>query len=135
MLQENTLLPVDRLEILILIDNATDNLSSTPKFVEMELLRLAARPDALLTGEAICHACHGFSCMPNIPIHAIFGGLHLVGANEPIIPQTVEAIGGFAPQVIASGHCTGWRALTQLAAAFGDQRVCPSAVGKRYTLA
>jgi 7,8-dihydropterin-6-yl-methyl-4-(beta-D-ribofuranosyl)aminobenzene 5'-phosphate synthase len=35
--------------------------------------------------------------------------------------------------VIAAGHCTGWRAMTQLANAFGDQALVPLAVGKRFT--
>ena len=34
------LLEVDSAEVLILVDNVTDNLSSTPKFVETELRQL-----------------------------------------------------------------------------------------------
>jgi 7,8-dihydropterin-6-yl-methyl-4-(beta-D-ribofuranosyl)aminobenzene 5'-phosphate synthase len=34
---------------------------------------------------------------------------------------------------IAAGHCTGWRAVAALSAAFGDKVLAPSAVGKRYT--
>jgi 7,8-dihydropterin-6-yl-methyl-4-(beta-D-ribofuranosyl)aminobenzene 5'-phosphate synthase len=39
----------------------------------------------------------------------------------------------FGLQVIAAGHCTGWRAVTALANTFGDQIVNPSVVGKRYS--
>jgi 7,8-dihydropterin-6-yl-methyl-4-(beta-D-ribofuranosyl)aminobenzene 5'-phosphate synthase len=38
----------------------------------------------------------------------------------------------FDLSVIAAGHCTGWRATTALAGAFGEAVVSPSAVGKRY---
>jgi 7,8-dihydropterin-6-yl-methyl-4-(beta-D-ribofuranosyl)aminobenzene 5'-phosphate synthase len=69
---------------------------------------------------------------PGVPLYAVVGGFHLAGPNEPLIPQTVEAMKAFDLQVIAAGHCTGWRALTALAVAFGDSVVSPSAVGKRY---
>jgi 7,8-dihydropterin-6-yl-methyl-4-(beta-D-ribofuranosyl)aminobenzene 5'-phosphate synthase len=67
------------------------------------------------------------------PLHAVVGGLHLAGANESIIPQTVEALRGFGLSVIAAGHCTGWRATAALNAAFGDGTLVPLAVGKRFT--
>ncbi|MBI3702259.1 MAG: MBL fold metallo-hydrolase [Rhizobiales bacterium] len=66
------------------------------------------------------------------PLHAVMGGLHLSGANEAIIPQTVAALAEFGLAQIAAGHCTGWRAIAALAAAFGDKVLAPSAVGKRY---
>ena len=61
------------------------------------------------------------------------GGFHLSGSTEAIIPQTVEAIAPFELKLIAAGHCTGWRALGALAAAYGDA-VVPTAVGKRFVL-
>jgi 7,8-dihydropterin-6-yl-methyl-4-(beta-D-ribofuranosyl)aminobenzene 5'-phosphate synthase len=67
------------------------------------------------------------------PLHAAMGGLHLSGANEAIIPQTVAALGEFGLAQIAAGHCTGWRAIAALSAAFGDKVLAPTAVGKRYT--
>jgi 7,8-dihydropterin-6-yl-methyl-4-(beta-D-ribofuranosyl)aminobenzene 5'-phosphate synthase len=54
------------------------------------------------------------------------------GPNEPLIPQTVEAMRGFELKVAAAGHCTGWRARTALANALGEAVISPSAVGKRY---
>ena len=68
----------------------------------------------------------------NIPLYAVLGGLHLSGSNEKIIPETVAALGGFGLSVIAAGHCTGWRALSALATAYGDDTVAPLAVGKRF---
>jgi 7,8-dihydropterin-6-yl-methyl-4-(beta-D-ribofuranosyl)aminobenzene 5'-phosphate synthase len=61
------------------------------------------------------------------------GGLHLSGANEAVIPQTVEGLRAFGLKTIAAGHCTGWRALTALANTFGEGVLAPSAVGKRYS--
>ena len=48
-------------------------------------------------------------------------------------PETVEALQGFDLDVIAAGHCTGWRAMTALANAFGDKKLTPLAVGKRLS--
>jgi 7,8-dihydropterin-6-yl-methyl-4-(beta-D-ribofuranosyl)aminobenzene 5'-phosphate synthase len=66
-----------------------------------------------------------------LPLLGVLGGFHLSGANERIIPETVEAMRPFGLKMIAAAHCTGWRAVSALAAAFGDA-VAPSAVGKTY---
>jgi 7,8-dihydropterin-6-yl-methyl-4-(beta-D-ribofuranosyl)aminobenzene 5'-phosphate synthase len=71
------------------------------------------------------------ACFPGVKLHAVLGGLHLSGTNERIIPQTVKALRGFDLDVIAAGHCTGWRAMAALANAFGDTKLAPLAVGKR----
>ena len=70
---------------------------------------------------------------PGVKLHAVLGGLHLSGTNERIIPQTVAALRDFDLDVIAAGHCTGWRALSALANAFGDAKLAPLAVGKRLS--
>jgi 7,8-dihydropterin-6-yl-methyl-4-(beta-D-ribofuranosyl)aminobenzene 5'-phosphate synthase len=68
-------------------------------------------------------------------LHALLGGLHLSGpAFEPIIAPTVAAFTELAPDLIAPGHCSGWRAQHALAAALPDAFV-PSSAGTRYTLA
>lgn len=65
-------------------------------------------------------------------VYAVLGGFHLsTPLFEHIIPPTVEALGGFQPQVVAPAHCTGWRATHALAAAFPDAFV-PGSVGTRY---
>jgi 7,8-dihydropterin-6-yl-methyl-4-(beta-D-ribofuranosyl)aminobenzene 5'-phosphate synthase len=61
----------------------------------------------------------------------VLGGLHLSGINERVIPQTVKALHDFDLDVIAAGHCTGWRAMSALANAFGDTKLAPLAVGKQ----
>lgn len=70
---------------------------------------------------------------PDVPLHAVAGGLHLSGTNERIIPETVAALRDFSLAVIAAGHCTGWRAVTALANEFGDKTLVPLAVGKRFS--
>ena len=75
---------------------------------------------------------HAKACFPDLPLYAVIGGLHLVGSNERIIGETVEAMREFELAVIAAGHCTGWRAITALANTFGDDRLVPLAVGKRF---
>ena len=75
---------------------------------------------------------HARDTFPGVPLHTVMGGLHLSGANEAVIPQTVEGLKQFGLKTIAAGHCTGWRAMSALANAFGDQVLAPSAVGKLY---
>jgi 7,8-dihydropterin-6-yl-methyl-4-(beta-D-ribofuranosyl)aminobenzene 5'-phosphate synthase len=76
---------------------------------------------------------HAKSCFPDVRLYGVVGGLHLSGANEQIIPDTVAAMHEFDLAVIAAGHCTGWRAMTALANAFGDSMLAPLAVGKRFS--
>lgn len=76
---------------------------------------------------------HARESFPDVTLYAVMGGLHLSGPNEAIIPQTVAGLRTFNLKTIAAGHCTGWRALTALADAFGDKTLAPTAVGKRYT--
>src|SRR5580698_2784451 len=65
---------------------------------------------------------------------AVIGGFHLSGpAFEPVIEPTVAALTELAPELIAPGHCTGWRAQHTLAAVLPDAWV-QSSVGTTYTL-
>lgn len=74
---------------------------------------------------------HARATSPSVPLWGAMGGLHLSGATEPIIPDTVADLKRFGLGVLAPGHCTGWRAMAALARAAGDI-LAPSAVGKRY---
>jgi 7,8-dihydropterin-6-yl-methyl-4-(beta-D-ribofuranosyl)aminobenzene 5'-phosphate synthase len=76
---------------------------------------------------------HARTCFSDVPLHAVVGGLHLAGVNERIISETVEAMREFELAVIAAGHCTGWRAMAALANAFGDSKLVPLSVGKRFS--
>ncbi|WP_448626801.1 MBL fold metallo-hydrolase [Geodermatophilus sp. URMC 64] len=67
-------------------------------------------------------------------LHALLGGLHLSGpAFEPVIAPTVAALTELVPDLVAPGHCTGWRAQMALAAALPDAFV-PGSSGTRCTL-
>jgi 7,8-dihydropterin-6-yl-methyl-4-(beta-D-ribofuranosyl)aminobenzene 5'-phosphate synthase len=76
---------------------------------------------------------HARERFPDIPIYGVLGGFHLAGPTESIIPETVDALEPFDLRLIAAAHCTGWRAMGQLAARYPDCLV-PSAVGKRFML-
>lgn len=76
---------------------------------------------------------HARESFPGVKLHCVLGGLHLSGTNERVIPQTVEALKGFDLDVVAAGHCTGWRAMAALTNAFGDKKLTPLAVGKRLS--
>jgi 7,8-dihydropterin-6-yl-methyl-4-(beta-D-ribofuranosyl)aminobenzene 5'-phosphate synthase len=43
------------------------------------------------------------TCFPDIRLFAVLGGLHLSGANERVIPQTVEALKKFDLSVRGAG--------------------------------
>jgi 7,8-dihydropterin-6-yl-methyl-4-(beta-D-ribofuranosyl)aminobenzene 5'-phosphate synthase len=65
---------------------------------------------------------------------ALVGGLHLSGpAFEPLVGPTAAALTDLAPDLLAPGHCTGWRAQHALAAALPDAWVASSS-GTSYTL-
>jgi 7,8-dihydropterin-6-yl-methyl-4-(beta-D-ribofuranosyl)aminobenzene 5'-phosphate synthase len=57
---------VDSLEVLVLVDNATDNLSSVPASVEVETSRLLRRGGAVVTGAGLCVAAHGLACLVTV---------------------------------------------------------------------
>ena len=105
--------------------------------IDERFIAFHVRDKGLVVLSACSHAgvvnvlSHARDCFPDVKLHAVLGGLHLSGTNERIIPQTVAALGGFGLDVIAAGHCTGWRAMSALANAFGDRTLVPLAVGKR----
>jgi 7,8-dihydropterin-6-yl-methyl-4-(beta-D-ribofuranosyl)aminobenzene 5'-phosphate synthase len=67
-------------------------------------------------------------------IHAVVGGFHLNGpVFEKIIPPTVAALRDIRPRYLLPGHCTGFPAAAQLAAAMPDAYI-PNSVGTTYTL-
>jgi 7,8-dihydropterin-6-yl-methyl-4-(beta-D-ribofuranosyl)aminobenzene 5'-phosphate synthase len=67
-------------------------------------------------------------------LYAVAGGFHLSGPIfEPLIPSVIDAFRELDPGVIVPTHCTGFRAIQQLGAAFPDAFV-PSCVGTRFEL-
>jgi 7,8-dihydropterin-6-yl-methyl-4-(beta-D-ribofuranosyl)aminobenzene 5'-phosphate synthase len=68
-------------------------------------------------------------------VHAFVGGLHLTGGLfENIIGRTVEEISRIEPDIIVPGHCTGWRAIHELARQLPDAYIQAS-VGTRLHFA
>ena len=64
---------------------------------------------------------HARAPFPDVPIHAVMGGLHLSGAERGDHPADGRGVGEFDLKMIAAGHCTGWRAMTALLNAFGER--------------
>jgi 7,8-dihydropterin-6-yl-methyl-4-(beta-D-ribofuranosyl)aminobenzene 5'-phosphate synthase len=108
-----------------------------PLLMDERMLVAHVRGLGLVIFSACSHAgivnvcTHARNLFPEIPMHAVIGGLHLGGVMERLIPDTVEGLRPFNISHIITGHCTGWRALHALADAFGDA-VSQSAVGTTY---
>jgi 7,8-dihydropterin-6-yl-methyl-4-(beta-D-ribofuranosyl)aminobenzene 5'-phosphate synthase len=67
-------------------------------------------------------------------VAAIIGGFHLSGPMfERIIGPTVDALAELSPSLLVPAHCTGWRAVHQLATRFPEAFVM-STVGTTITL-
>lgn len=62
-------------------------------------------------------------------IHAVVGGFHLTGALfEPRIAPTIAAMQSLEPHYLVPGHCTGWRAIQDIARTLPDAYI-PNSVG------
>lgn len=67
-------------------------------------------------------------------IYAIIGGFHLTGGLfEQIIPQTIAALQEINPRYLAPSHCTGWKAIQEMARVMPDAYI-PGAVGTTFML-
>lgn len=67
-------------------------------------------------------------------VHAVLGGFHLTGRLfEPIIGPTVDGLAVLAPDVVLPAHCTGWRAMHELANRLPDAFI-PNSIGTRLEL-
>jgi 7,8-dihydropterin-6-yl-methyl-4-(beta-D-ribofuranosyl)aminobenzene 5'-phosphate synthase len=55
-----------------------------------------------------------------IPVAAVIGGFHLTAGGAELIKNTVKGLQEINPGLVVAGHCTGFRALTQLAAGLPD---------------
>lgn len=63
-------------------------------------------------------------------VAAILGGFHLTAGGDHLIRETIQGLRELAPEIILAGHCTGFKALTQLALNFPDTFMV-SCVGTR----
>ena len=89
-----SLVEADEVEVLVLVDNVTDNLSASPLFVENEWPRLWKRGMQALSGRCLCCAAHGLSCA----ITVRHGGrertlLFDTGPDEAVFDRNVERLG------------------------------------------
>jgi 7,8-dihydropterin-6-yl-methyl-4-(beta-D-ribofuranosyl)aminobenzene 5'-phosphate synthase len=101
--------PIDSLEIAVIVDNVTDNLSSNPKYVETEVAG-AWRPGMKwLGGKCLCCAAHGFSCLITARIgdtsHSL---LFDTGPDEWVFERNIVRLGldlgKVGAMVLSYGH-------------------------------
>ena len=99
----------DRIEVLVLVDNVTDNLSTVPAYVAHEWPRLRARGMHRLSGRCLCCGAHGLS----LAITAVRGNsartlLFDTGPDASVFERNVDRL-GFAMEsvdgvVLSHGH-------------------------------
>lgn len=66
-------------------------------------------------------------------VAAVIGGFHLTAGGPQLIQNTIKGLQELNIGLIVSGHCTGFRALAQLMAAFPETFMV-SCVGTRVTI-
>jgi 7,8-dihydropterin-6-yl-methyl-4-(beta-D-ribofuranosyl)aminobenzene 5'-phosphate synthase len=111
-----------------------------PLLLDERFLAVHVRGRGIVVFSSCSHAgivnvvTHAAALFNPVPIHAVFGGLHLSGAaNEGWIDATVEDLARFRLGVIVPAHCTGYRAVHRLIDRYGEA-VVPSAVGQVHRL-
>jgi 7,8-dihydropterin-6-yl-methyl-4-(beta-D-ribofuranosyl)aminobenzene 5'-phosphate synthase len=107
----DSLKAVDGVDVLILIDNTTDNLSSVPSFVETELAALDRRRRGIWItgGRCMCCAAHGLSCLITVRQGNATGTLLFdTGPEDRMFEQNVSRLGADLGQVktivLSHGH-------------------------------
>jgi 7,8-dihydropterin-6-yl-methyl-4-(beta-D-ribofuranosyl)aminobenzene 5'-phosphate synthase len=111
-----------------------------PLILDDQALVLRVRDEGLLVLSGCGHAGivntvrYAQKVTGETTVAAIVGGFHLSGPMfEPIIGPTVDALAGLSPALLVPAHCTGWKALHQLAARLPEAFVQP-AVGTTIDL-
>lgn len=108
-----------------------------PLILDERFVAVAVKDKGIVVFTACSHAgvvnvlTHARDVFPTLALHGVLGGFHLAGANERLIPDTVDSLYAFNLTTIAAAHCTGWRAVSALSNAFGEA-VVPAAVGRTY---
>lgn len=64
-------------------------------------------------------------------IHAVYGGMHLLNASETRLAKTIDALKELGSPLLFPNHCTGWKAIQRLHAAF-PEKVSPAPAGSRW---
>lgn len=121
------------------VRRTSDGWEPDPLILDERFISVNVKDKGQVVFSACSHAglvnvlTHARSLFPEVGLYGVVGGLHLSGATEKVIPQTVADLQEFDLRLIAPGHCTGWRALSAMTTVFGNELV-PLAVGKRFTL-
>jgi 7,8-dihydropterin-6-yl-methyl-4-(beta-D-ribofuranosyl)aminobenzene 5'-phosphate synthase len=107
----DTLETADSAEFLVLVDNSTDNLSSVPPFVETEFAALGRkrRGTWVLSGDCLCCAAHGLSCLITVRRDAQTSTvLFDSGPEDRTLEQNVSRLGvdlgSVTAIVLSHGH-------------------------------
>jgi 7,8-dihydropterin-6-yl-methyl-4-(beta-D-ribofuranosyl)aminobenzene 5'-phosphate synthase len=66
-------------------------------------------------------------------VAAIIGGFHLTPGGDELIKNTIQGLKELNPGLVLAGHCTGFKALTRLAAELPDNFMV-SCVGTKVTM-
>ncbi|KAK3073385.1 hypothetical protein LTR53_005093 [Teratosphaeriaceae sp. CCFEE 6253] len=67
------------------------------------------------------------------PLYAVMGGYHMADGEPQFIEQTVTDLKALDPQILLTGHCTGWRAKFEIQSQMPG-RIVPSFVGSKFVL-
>jgi 7,8-dihydropterin-6-yl-methyl-4-(beta-D-ribofuranosyl)aminobenzene 5'-phosphate synthase len=100
---------VDSLEIMVLVDNVTDSLSSNPPFVETEFAWLRKHGMRWLSGQCLCCAAHGLSCLLTVKSGSQSRTLLFdTGPDEWVFERNVTRLGvdlgAVEAMVLSHGH-------------------------------
>lgn len=80
----------------------------------------------------IINVCHDVMDKLQSKLTGVVGGFHLAGRSvEGKIDSTIQELQKINPEIILSGHCTGWRAKAKLYEAF-EYNYQPLSSGGRY---
>jgi 7,8-dihydropterin-6-yl-methyl-4-(beta-D-ribofuranosyl)aminobenzene 5'-phosphate synthase len=119
-----------------------ENIVPDPLIMDERFLAARVRGRGVTVLSACSHAGVVNACLAAqqafapAPVDVVLGGYHLSGREmEKRIPATVRDLKErIRPNIVASAHCTGWRAEAALSAAFAPGHYGPSAVGTLYRL-
>ncbi len=99
----------ERIEILVLVDNVTDSLSTTPSFVTREWNMLRKRGMRMISGAGLCCANHGLALL--ITVHGPQGTRRVLFDGGPVdyaIARNGQKLGvdfgGIDAIVLSHGH-------------------------------
>ncbi|AGW11997.1 putative beta-lactamse domain protein [Megalodesulfovibrio gigas DSM 1382 = ATCC 19364] len=82
--------------------------------------------DALTVVTGCCHSgivntvTHAMSCFPNVRLHTVLGGLHLLNASQERLERTIHALAQLNLTALVLCHCTGSAQGNAVKRALGD---------------